>query len=185
MTTRQERQKFKHWVYFLRDPRTFQVMYVGMTKDPAIRAVSHMQADSSNPLKAEWISGLKRKGKRVILDVVFGPFDHTVASRVEATLIASHIKLEHNLNGNAGARLKRSVKSDCDLVESFCSIVEDAVVSGRFPASVLAEKAGCSRNQIYKIINRESKIAWRVGESVLRVLGYGLVCCESELEATS
>jgi hypothetical protein len=78
----------RQFVYFIRDPETKAVRYIGSSHDPQKRLIAH-RWDNTGPCR-DWLSGLKRRGLRPILDVIFGPLSILQAYPVEQRLIALH-----------------------------------------------------------------------------------------------
>jgi len=58
------------YVYYLIDPETGRVRYVGKTKEPNIRIILHQRVIMPNHPKWEWILSLKAKGMKPIMKVV-------------------------------------------------------------------------------------------------------------------
>jgi hypothetical protein len=78
----------RQFVYFIRDPETKAVRYIGSSHDPQKRLSAH-RWDMTGPCRV-WLRSLKKLGLEPILDVVFGPFSILQAYPVEQRLIALH-----------------------------------------------------------------------------------------------
>lgn len=57
------------FIYALVDPETNQVCYVGKANDPQYRYKGHLREKNNAP-KARWISGLKERGLKPLLNIV-------------------------------------------------------------------------------------------------------------------
>lgn len=66
-----------HFIYVLKDPRTGDVRYVGLTNNPAIRYQQHLQSSSGD--KQSWIAELSSEGIRPLLEII-----ETVETKVQA-----------------------------------------------------------------------------------------------------
>ena len=89
-----------YWVYFLRCPDTLVAVYVGLTSNPKSRERAHLTTTNSCLKKSLWITELRSKGKKPILDVVLGPFSRSHGLAVETSLIEKHMRYGFNLNGD-------------------------------------------------------------------------------------
>lgn len=100
----------EYYVYFLKDPDTNVVKYVGMTNRPESRLVNHLSnsrdAQRSKRLKAsrrrEWIKSLKDAGKEPALEIVTVCDSKSLASRIE--IVATHMHADTVLNDMFGRR---------------------------------------------------------------------------------
>ena len=94
-----------NYLYFLINPETLKVNYIGLTKNIRIRLFGHIS--SANPkyregqnAKGEWITSLKNKGLQPIVSV-FGLYaDRAAAEKQEKHLIIKHRKTLLNSNFN-------------------------------------------------------------------------------------
>lgn len=86
-------------VYFLRDPDTLEIRYVGCTTNPqGRRKRHHFPPDIPSSRVQKWTSKLKRRGKKAIYETydVFGS-DRKLALETERELVQSITKLEVDL----------------------------------------------------------------------------------------
>jgi hypothetical protein len=58
------------YIYYLLDPETMDVRYVGKSIEPMIRIVLHQRVIMPNHPKWEWVLSLKEKGLAPILKIV-------------------------------------------------------------------------------------------------------------------
>lgn len=58
------------YIYFLKDPRTGDVFYIGKSNAPKRRLSQHMQDENTNRQKARVIKSILQAGEHVILEVV-------------------------------------------------------------------------------------------------------------------
>lgn len=66
--------KTPFWIYYLRDPKTQAIRYVGRSRDPIRRLNAHLNHEQANKKKWEWILSLKKEGlhpEMVFVESVF------------------------------------------------------------------------------------------------------------------
>lgn len=78
-------------VYFLRDPRTGEVGYIGMSRQPKKRFVEHWNDSYPSPLKKAWFNQLRQVDLKPELHVVFAGLTQKQAIRVESGLIQAWV----------------------------------------------------------------------------------------------
>lgn len=89
--TRQQRATLKNaCVYFLRDPDTLAIRYIGVSTNPTLRRNYHNSCKYTNPKLASWVRKLKASGKRFKMDIVLKGLTVKCAERVEHRLIVLH-----------------------------------------------------------------------------------------------
>lgn len=102
-------------VYFLRDPRNFQVRYIGMTCAPKVRLSNHKSTgsagDKPTPRKLAWMNELRSLGLEPVMQVVLTNLTKLRALRVEARLIFLHSQMNREQLCNLHMDASRSVGS--------------------------------------------------------------------------
>lgn len=74
-------------VYKLLDPETFQVRYIGITKQTLENRLQGHYNHKDNPHMQNWLSLFKRKGKRVIIELIVDNLSLVDACKEEVRLI--------------------------------------------------------------------------------------------------
>lgn len=59
-----------HHIYRLRDPKTSEVRYVGITNDPQMRFLHHLQCSDGNEAKCQWIQSLLAEEMKPIMEII-------------------------------------------------------------------------------------------------------------------
>lgn len=111
------------YIYYLTDPITGKVMYVGQTGSPFIRYKQHLDINTQkNYLFRSWIISLKEHGKQPDMTVV-EECDFSIASGVEMVHIMQ--QKEKNPELLNIRMIQHSVKVDRDLWYSVMRYVKD------------------------------------------------------------
>ena len=80
-------------VYFLRDPRTGYVGYVGISHEPEARLIQHWRnKQGSNDAKSCWFRQLKKLGLKPEMHVVLSGLSRQQAIRAESGIIQSWVR---------------------------------------------------------------------------------------------
>jgi GIY-YIG catalytic domain len=88
-------------IYALIDPRDGAIRYIGITNNPDQRLEEHLNGRGNNPLKREWVYGLRRLGLAPIMQPLETGLSLPAALERESFLI------QHYLNsGNALVNLR-------------------------------------------------------------------------------
>lgn len=58
------------YIYFLRDPETSEVRYVGQTFSPEVRKKVHLAGKQGSSKNKQWVNDLSAKGKQPIFEIV-------------------------------------------------------------------------------------------------------------------
>lgn len=90
LTREQRMSRTNACVYFIRDPETNAVRYIGATTNPRLRMSQHMSSPYANPKLRNWAKQLIASGKRPVMDIVLSGLRVEVAERVEHRLIVLH-----------------------------------------------------------------------------------------------
>lgn len=88
-------------VYYLVDPETQQVRYVGISVDPVRRYSGHVKTKATGH-SANWIRSLTLRGLLPVLRIAAWVQDTEEAKRVEIALIARHQNLTNMSSGGEG-----------------------------------------------------------------------------------
>jgi hypothetical protein len=87
-------------VYFLRDPRTMRIRYIGISKHPRHRLGEHWTSrlyQYTHERKREWLVELDSLGLKPKLDVILSGLTKKQAERVEYRLIKKHLAYGNDL----------------------------------------------------------------------------------------
>ncbi len=79
-----------HYVYKLVDPRDSEVRYIGMTHDPHMRYLHHIQGKEGTQLKRDWIRELIEAGLKPRMDIIESHEDREVIQQREKHWILTY-----------------------------------------------------------------------------------------------
>jgi len=76
-------------LYYLRDPRTNEIKYVGSTNDPSRRLIQHISETKHNmsTQKHHWIKSLLRRNMKPLIEVFYTSYDTDEVMRLENWII--------------------------------------------------------------------------------------------------
>jgi len=104
----------KYKIYFLRHPETLEIRYIGQTSQkPSVRLLQHLNYDNKVSKKASWITSLKNKGIKPIMEII-NSFDSVEECDLEETKLIKEYKengfrlLNDAPGGKSNAGCKRS-----------------------------------------------------------------------------
>lgn len=88
-----------YYVYFLRDPNSNDIRYIGCTAKPKGRLTGHLSTarGKNETHKDKWIAGLLGRGERPIMELDFRASDRSLAQYLESFMIVYYRTTENNL----------------------------------------------------------------------------------------
>lgn len=107
----------KYKIYFLRHPVTLEIRYIGQTSQkPNVRLSQHLYYDNKVSKKASWITSLKNKGIKPIMEII-NSFESLSECDIEETRLIKEYKengfrlLNDAPGGKSNAGCKRSAET--------------------------------------------------------------------------
>ena len=103
--------KTPFWIYYLRDPRTQLIRYVGRSRNPIRRLKAHLNNEDGNKGKRSWILELKKEGLEPELVFVESVFSMGKAKNRESYHIRKN-RSPHllNIHGSAHSETRFQVR---------------------------------------------------------------------------
>lgn len=112
MPSRAELLTRTYSVYFLRDPRSNKLVYIGISSAPRKRLVHH-KCSSTSPRLRDLICELKKQGLDISMQVALTGLTREQALRVEMRLCFLHFQVSYNSLFNAPVHCTKTKSSVC------------------------------------------------------------------------
>lgn len=163
------------WLYYLIDPRTQLVRYVGVTNNPKRRLTDHLKA-KGNSRKAKWIRALRKIGMSPILICKAQLQNKVEAFSTEIRAIAILQSAGNDLvNGTSGgdglllteeAAQRRRVISKKSIVSARLAMTKDCVVARNRKIAATRVLTDNGRQRLREIgQNNKGRIPWNKGKT--------------------